>query len=488
MCVADSIGTSQSKSTWKFTWHPGYIVPNPVLVESATHISNFPYQRIVPSNAKYFGSASKKPIRRPHDGPYSALHSSNFLEFETIFWSYPREERNLSSDRTHSNEKCNAKHSENKSKKSRGGRDAEPYSALHCDHFMAFKTVFLTQEREELNLPFKDNPIVKTLIEYDTDETLDIKQDIIQDQETKKVRGNKVRRQRKTKIQNPNPVEKYKCKKCARSYNQKESLYSHQKFECGVVPQFKYSRRDSKKAIEISIGRPGVLYQSSNVFQYESFVMPSMDLNYVLQSVSSNIDVKTARKKMTAGRRTADHYSPSETLISSVNVPHKPFNCPKCGRSFAVKGNMNRHLKYECGRVINELSKNLRDYPTLPLLKGLGDIWVGKRSIQFPFRCDRCGKQYQHRTTLQRHTRHECGKEPRFRFTRRLGSLDGKYSCTTCGKTYKWRQGLLRHRKYECNVDPMFHCKYCSHRSRHKDNLMKHIFAKHVDRRYYIGK
>ena len=69
----------------------------------------------------------------------------------------------------------------------------------------------------------------------------------------------------------------------------------------------------------------------------------------------------------------------------------------------------------------------------------------------------------------------------------RRGSLYGKYSCTTCGKTYKWKQGLLRHRKYECNVDPMFQCTYCSHRSRHKDNLMKHIFARHAHREYYMG-
>lgn len=74
----------------------------------------------------------------------------------------------------------NAKYSQNKSKKSRGRRDGGPYSALHCDHFMAFKTVFLRHEREEFNLPSDDNSVVKTFIEYDTDETLDIKKDIIQ--------------------------------------------------------------------------------------------------------------------------------------------------------------------------------------------------------------------------------------------------------------------------------------------------------------------
>ncbi|XP_078043242.1 zinc finger protein 516-like [Augochlora pura] len=29
----------------------------------------------------------------------------------------------------------------------------------------------------------------------------------------------------------------------------------------------------------------------------------------------------------------------------------KPFGCPKCGRCFTVKGNMTRHLKYECGQA-----------------------------------------------------------------------------------------------------------------------------------------
>ena len=78
--------------------------------------------------------------------------------------------------------------------------------------------------------------------------------------------------------------------------------------------------------------------------------MSPPDLNYVLQSVSSNIDVNLSRRKVTIDQRTSEYYSPSERLISPVKMSHKPFNCPKCGRSFAVKGNMNRHLKYECGQ------------------------------------------------------------------------------------------------------------------------------------------
>lgn len=28
---------------------------------------------------------------------------------------------------------------------------------------------------------------------------------------------------------------------------------------------------------------------------------------------------------------------------------NKPYQCKKCGRTFALKGTINRHLKYECG-------------------------------------------------------------------------------------------------------------------------------------------
>ncbi|XP_015178619.1 PREDICTED: zinc finger X-chromosomal protein-like [Polistes dominula] len=35
----------------------------------------------------------------------------------------------------------------------------------------------------------------------------------------------------------------------------------------------------------------------------------------------------------------------------TINYFKKPFGCPKCGRCFTVKGNMTRHLKYECGQA-----------------------------------------------------------------------------------------------------------------------------------------
>nr|XP_012150752.1 PREDICTED: longitudinals lacking protein, isoform G-like isoform X25 [Megachile rotundata] len=76
------------------------------------------------------------------------------------------------------------------------------------------------------------------------------------------------------------------------------------------------------------------------------------------------------------------------------------------------------------------------NYPMLPLMKNLATLWMAKR-VEFPYRCETCGKGYQHRATLVRHTRHECGKEPQFK------------------------------------------CPYCTHRTKQRGNLYQHIRTNH---------
>ncbi|XP_076644897.1 uncharacterized protein LOC143354555 isoform X22 [Halictus rubicundus] len=76
------------------------------------------------------------------------------------------------------------------------------------------------------------------------------------------------------------------------------------------------------------------------------------------------------------------------------------------------------------------------NYPMMPLIKDLASFWMAKR-VDFPYRCETCGKGYQHRATLVRHTRHECGKEPQFK------------------------------------------CPYCAHRTKQRGNLYQHIRTNH---------
>ncbi|XP_012261716.1 longitudinals lacking protein isoform X18 [Athalia rosae] len=78
-----------------------------------------------------------------------------------------------------------------------------------------------------------------------------------------------------------------------------------------------------------------------------------------------------------------------------------------------------------------------RMYPTMPMIKDLATMWLAKQRIEFSYRCEACGKGYQHRATLLRHTRHECGKEPQFG------------------------------------------CPYCVHRTKQRGNLYQHIRTNH---------
>ncbi|KAI4474740.1 hypothetical protein M0802_015468, partial [Mischocyttarus mexicanus] len=57
----------------------------------------------------------------------------------------------------------------------------------------------------------------------------------------------------------------------------------------------------------------------------------------------------------------------------------------------------------------NELSRNRNNYPVMPIIKDLATLWLPKQKIEYLYRCEKCGKGYQHRATLLRHTRHECG-------------------------------------------------------------------------------
>ncbi|XP_058795885.1 longitudinals lacking protein, isoforms A/B/D/L isoform X9 [Phymastichus coffea] len=134
----------------------------------------------------------------------------------------------------------------------------------------------------------------------------------------------------------------------------------------------------SNTSVGAAAGAPGVndevflAAQEAAQAQRDSqgFFMPQLDLNFVLQSpcdeqspasesvlqspsilVSANTLISNNNTPVTTAE---DFYSEQIAVPSIVDVhqqqQNKPFSCPKCSRSFTVKGNMTRHLKYECGQ------------------------------------------------------------------------------------------------------------------------------------------
>lgn len=53
--------------------------------------------------------------------------------------------------------------------------------------------------------------------------------------------------------------------------------------------------------------------------------------------------------------------------------------------------------------------------------------------------------------------------------------------CPQCGKGYSNNGNLMRHLKFECGKEPQFQCPHCPLRTRHKSNLLSHMYCKHVE-------
>ncbi|XP_033231825.1 zinc finger protein 718-like [Belonocnema kinseyi] len=173
----------------------------------------------------------------------------------------------------------------------------------------------------------------KTLIEYDSDETLEIKEEVIQDPTTiicqKGNQANeskfctfyiradnflevtrKPKTLKKQKSQESKPNKKYTCNKCARSYARKGTLTAHQKFECGVSPQFRCEF-------------------CGKLFKWKS------DMNVHVDRVH--------RKKR-----------PTTSILM-----HK---CDKCSQSYRFSGSLNRHKRLEHAAVKPQFSCDVCEY------------------------------------------------------------------------------------------------------------------------------
>lgn len=53
------------------------------------------------------------------------------------------------------------------------------------------------------------------------------------------------------------------------------------------------------------------------------------------------------------------------------------------------------------------------------------------------------------------------------------------FPCDNCGNVYNYKTSLARHVRFECGKDPQFKCPFCEHRTKHKSSLTTHIDCKH---------
>ncbi|KYN32060.1 hypothetical protein ALC56_13437 [Trachymyrmex septentrionalis] len=292
----------------------------------------------------------------------------------------------------------------------------------------------------------------------------------------------------------------YYCPKCLHGFTLKSNRNRHFRYECGHEPRFKF-----------------LLYGSYGVGLYDS----------TKPDPSQSIRVSPIRRRG-SGRR--NHV------------------CPKCGNGYTVIKSLRRHLRYECGltprfkcpycgtrskqrgHVSQHIRRKHSDAKMIKLetmcLQSMCEV-VMEESQNFSYEeekplnstrrrrgghvqddierhtCSRCSKSYIHAWHLKRHTKFECGQEPRVQcpycsakmkqrghvyrhirqYARSVGYLNCQrvtYPCRNCGKVYSYYSSLARHLKHECGVEPKFHCPLCPYRTKHKSSLNTHLNGRHM--------
>ncbi|KAG8259219.1 hypothetical protein J6590_014689 [Homalodisca vitripennis] len=54
------------------------------------------------------------------------------------------------------------------------------------------------------------------------------------------------------------------------------------------------------------------------------------------------------------------------------------------------------------------------------------------------------------------------------------------FACDRCGRRYKWRQSLDRHLRHECGKSASYFCQLCSFTAKHKTSLQRHFMTLHM--------
>ncbi|CAH1964120.1 unnamed protein product [Acanthoscelides obtectus] len=234
--------------------------------------------------------------------------------------------------------------------------------------------------------------------------------------------------------------ERVQCWNCGKEYVTFAVLQRHLTYECGRYPTFScpfcrkmFKRRDSMKRhvlllhkqLKWSAAKPfstcpncGRTYKSKSAF--------SRHINHVCgKSESHACPVCSRTYKRKDIMRThvkevhPDYYAQQKSML--IEQKHI-YACNNCGKRYKYKRNLNAHQRHECGKepqlfcyvdgcnYVAKLKAHLKSH-----IRARHKLFVNfygeSKPVPAKYKCDRCGKCYQHQASLWNHRRYTCGHQ-----------------------------------------------------------------------------
>ncbi|XP_070398540.1 uncharacterized protein [Nothobranchius furzeri] len=143
----------------------------------------------------------------------------------------------------------------------------------------------------------------------------------------------------------------------------------------------------------------------------------------------------------------------SESDIRTVN---KPFNCPECGKNFLHKWSLQKHVRVTSHSAIRS-SGCLANIKCVQMKQHVGSC--SKEELK-SFSCDDCGKTFSTISLLNRHRRAHTGHN--------------SVACEVCGQRFSRRSSLNTHMRAHTGHEP-FVCELCGQRFSRRSNLNRHM-------------
>nr|CAD7424061.1 unnamed protein product [Timema monikensis] len=174
--------------------------------------------------------------------------------------------------------------------------------------------------------------------------------------------------------------------------------------------------------------------------------------------------------------------SDNEDDVGTSNIPRQEtHHCPRCRRYYRYKSSMLRHYRLECGK---EPQFNCPYCPVKLTQRSYVRIHIQRRHKGMDENAQ-CTNADNIKVDLSPHnmnlTRFPLGLKSVTLGANTSSSISGAelFCCTDCGKVYRLYTSLARHKRRECGKEPEFQCPLCLYQFKHRFSLERHFRLVH---------